>query len=136
MEKIFKGNDGKIYTTEKECIAADEAWEKAHEAEIKAKKAKTEDLAKIQSAANRYLAKVTENKKLKEKLAEEEDKLYQEYRKVVNEFSDKYDGYRLVYHFNGDNVEFNVEEAKRDSIEEYFKDSFNSLMNIFNTFIR
>lgn len=121
-ESELKELQGKTFTDVKEL-------EKA-EAEVKAKNEKKElalaekkqELAKINAAANNYLKLVKENNQKRAELKEAEKKAYEAYKQELNAFANKHEGYHLTYRQNGDNVEFQVEEVKQKTIEDYFKE--------------
>jgi len=106
--------------------------EEAQEAEkkLEAEKAKKEtalaekkaDLAKINTTANDYLKLVTENNKKRAELRKAEKEAYDAYRKELDDFAEKHQGYHLTYKRNGDNVEFQIEDVKQKTLEDYFKE--------------
>ena len=107
-------------------------FEEAQEAEkkLEAEKAKKEtaiaekkaELAKINEKANTYLKLVAENDKKRAELKKAEQEAYAVYRKELDDFAEKHQGYHLTYKINGDNVEFQVEEVKQKTIEDYFNE--------------
>ena len=121
-ESELKELQGKTFTDVKEL-------EKA-EAEVKAKNEKKElalaekkqELTKINTTANDYLKLVKENNQKRAELKEAEKKAYEAYRKELDDFAEKHDGYHLTYRRDGDNVEFQIEEVKQKSLEDYFKE--------------
>ncbi len=106
--------------------------EEAQEAEkkLEVEKAKKEtalaekkaDLAKINTTANDYLKLVKENNQKRAELRNTEQEAYETYRKALDDFAEKHQGYHLTYKCDGDNVEFQIEEVKQKTIEDYFKE--------------
>lgn len=106
--------------------------EEAQEAEkkLEAERAKKEtalaekkaDLAKINTTANDYLKLVKENDKKRAELRKAEQEAYEAYKKELDDFAAKHQGYHLTYKQNGDNVEFQIEEVKQKTLENYFND--------------
>ena len=121
-ESELKELQGKTFTSVEEL-------EKA-EAKIKAEQDKKEialaekkaDLVKINTTANDYLKLVLENNKKRDELREAEKEAYSKYKAELDAFAEKHQGYHLTYKMNGDNVEFQVEEVKQKTIENYFKE--------------
>ena len=87
--------------------------EEAQEAEkkLEAEKAKKEtalaekkaELAKINEDANSYLKLISENDKKRAELRKAEQEAYATYKKAINEFAKKNQGYHLTYKVDGDN---------------------------------
>lgn len=106
--------------------------EEAQEAEkkLEAEKAKKEtalaekkaDLAKINTTANDYLKLVKENDNKRAELRKAEQEAYEAYKKELDDFAEKHQGYHLTYRRNGDNVEFQIEEVKQKTVKDYFND--------------
>ena len=106
--------------------------EEAQEAEkkLEVEKAKKEtalaekkaDLAKINTTANDYLKLVKENDKKRAELRKAEQEAYEAYKKELDDFAEKHQGYHLTYRRNGDNVEFQIEEVKQKTVKDYFND--------------
>ncbi len=106
--------------------------EEAQEAEkkLEVEKAKKEtalaekkaDLAKINTTANDYLKLVKENNQKRAELRKAEQEAYKTYRKELDDFAEKHQGYHLTYKRDGDNVEFQIEEVKQKALEDYFKE--------------
>ena len=106
--------------------------EEAQEAEkkLEVEKAKKEtalaekkaDLAKINTTANDYLKLVKENDKKRAELRKAEQDAYEVYKKELDDFAEKHQGYHLTYRRNGDNVEFKIEEVKQKTVKDYFND--------------
>jgi len=102
-----------------------EACEEA-EAKINAEVAKKQELAaekkkeleNLNKAATSYLEIVSENNKTRAELKKAEDEAYTLYKKELDAFSEKHQGYHLTYTKNGNNVEFQVEEFKQQTLEE------------------
>jgi len=94
------------------------------------------DLVVVQDAANAYLKEVEENKKIRAELAAKENQAYNDYKNKLNDFSAKHEGYHLSYKVNGNNVEFKIEEARADSVEEFYKEQMDLMNKIFNSFPR
>lgn len=117
--------------------------EEAQEAEkkLEAEKAKKEtalaekkaELAKINEDANSYLKLISENDKKRAELRKAEQEAYATYKKAINEFAKKNQGYHLTYKVDGDNVEFQIEEVNKKTAADIYKDMedtrklFNSL---------
>ncbi len=118
----LKELEGKTFTDVKELEEA--------EAKVKADNAKKEvalaekkqELAKINTAANDYLKLVKENNEKRAELKKQEQEAYETYKKELDDFADKHQGYHLTYRRDGDNVEFQVEEVKQKSLEDFFND--------------
>ena len=106
--------------------------EEAQEAEkkLEVEKAKKEtalaekkaDLAKINTTANDYLKLVKENDEKRAELRKAEQDAYEAYKKELDDFAEKHQGYHLTYRRNGDNVEFQIEEVKQKTVKDYFND--------------
>lgn len=120
--------------------------EEAQEAEkkLEAEKAKKEtalaekkaEVAKITTAANDYLKLVKENDKKRAELRKAEEEAYKAYKKELNDFAEKHQGYHLTYKQNGDTVEFQVEEVKQKTLKDLYEDLNNSRKwfdNFFNS---
>jgi chromosome segregation ATPase len=121
--------------------------EEAQEAEkkLEAEKAKKEtalaekkaDLAKINTTANDYLKLVKENDKKRAELRKAEQAAYEAYRKELDDFAEKYQGYHLTYRRDGDNVEFQIEEVKQKTLEDCLnekEENRRSFRNFWNQF--
>lgn len=106
--------------------------EEAQEAEkkLEVEKAKKEtaiaekkaDLTKINTTANDYLKLVKENNQKRAELRKAEQEAYKTYRKELDDFAEKHQGYHLTYKTDGDNVEFQIEEVKQKTLEDYFRE--------------
>lgn len=117
--------------------------EEAQEAEkkLEVEKAKKEtalaekkaDLAKLNEVGNAYLKLVAENDKKRADLRKAEQEAYKAYKKELNDFAEKNQGYHLTYKVDGDNVEFQIEEVNKKTATDVYKDMedtrklFNSL---------
>ena len=124
--------------------------EEAQEAEkkLEVEKAKKEtalaekkaDLANLNEAGNAYLKLVSENDKKRAELRKAEQEAYTAYRKELNDFAKKNQGYHLTYKIDGDNIEFEIEEVNKKTATDVYKDIentrklFNSLFNDFFMF--
>ena len=98
---------------------------------------KKAELVKINRTANEYLKLVAENNKKREELRKAEQEAYKAYRKEIDDFAEKHQGYHLTYKIDGDNVEFQIEEVKQKTIEDFYKElqeSKNIFTNFFNNF--
>ena len=125
--------EGKEFTDVKELEKAEaEVTAQKQLKAIEATKKKVE-LAKIEKAANDYFKLVTENTKKREELRQAERDAYQAYKKELDEFAEKHQGYHLTYRKNGDNIEFQIEEAKQQTLEDYYK-SMNDMFKDFFSF--
>lgn len=106
--------------------------EEAQEAEkkLEVEKAKKEtalaekkaELAKMNTTATNYLKLVKENNKKRAELRKAEQEAYETYRKELDDFAEKHQGYHLTYKIDGDNIEFQIEEVKQKTLEDYFKE--------------
>lgn len=94
----------------------------AEEQKMAKKKELAADLKTVNDAANDYFKVVADNKKqvegLEKSLNEKADKAYDAYKKALNDFSDKHNGYHLTYRTDGNNVEFKVVELHTDELEQ------------------
>lgn len=125
---------GKTYKTVEELEAAEKkvAAEQAKaEAEKEAKKA---ELVTLNETASAYLALVEENKKARAKMKEAEEAAYEKYQAELDKFAEKHNGYHLTYKVDGTNVEFEVQEARKVSIDEYLTESKKAFDKFFNSF--
>ena len=87
----------------------------------KEKEERQKAVAEIQDAANDYLKLVTKNNEVRNQLKEKEDLAYNEYKNKLSDFSKAHKNYHLSYTYNGDNVEFKVEEIRYVSVKEYME---------------
>ena len=124
--------------------------EEAQEAEkkLEAEKAKKEtalaekkaELANLNEVGNAYLKLVAENDKKRAELRKAEQEAYATYKKAIDEFAKKNQGYHLTYKIDGDNIEFEIEEVNKKTATDVYKDIentrklFNSLFNDFFIF--
>ena len=118
--------------------------EEAQEAEkkLEVEKAKKEtalvekkaELVQINTAANDYLKLVKENDKKRAELRKTEEEAYKAYRKELDDFAEKHQGYHLTYKQNGDNIEFQVEEAKQKTLKDLYDDLNESRKWFFDNF--
>jgi len=121
-ESELKELQGKTFTDAKELEKAEAEVKEKNEKKELAVAEKKQELAKINTAANDYLKLVKENNQKRAELKDAEKKAYEAYRKELDDFAEKHEGYHLTYRQNGDNVEFQVEEVKQKTIEDYFKE--------------
>lgn len=124
--------------------------EEAQEAEkkLEAEKAKKEtalaekkaELANLNEVGNAYLKLVAENDKKRAELRKAEQEAYNTYKKTIDDFAKKNQGYHLTYKIDGDNIEFKIEEVNKKTATDVYKDIentrklFNSLFNDFFMF--
>ena len=121
-ESELKELQGKKFTDVKELEKAEAEVNKATAKKEAALAEKKQELAKINTTANDYLKLVKENNEKRAELKQAEQLAYEAYKKELNKFAEKHQGYHLTYTQNGDNVEFQVEEVKQKTIEDYFKE--------------
>lgn len=111
--------------------------EAAHEKKLatvsKEKEERQKEVAKIQDAANDYLKLVSENNKVRQQLKEKENAAYADYKAKIEEFSKAHKNYHLSYTFNGENVEFKVEDARYVSFQEYMEQSHRTIQKMIET---
>lgn len=112
----------KPFDTLDELKAAEDEYNKAHNAELKAKEERQADVIAVQDAAKAYLAIAAESKAKREELAKAEQEAYEAYREQLNDFASKHSGYHLTYRQEGDNIEFKVEENRTKSLEDILND--------------
>ncbi len=133
-ESELKELQGKTFTDVKELEKAEaEVKENATKKEV-ALAEKKADLAKINESANKYLKLVEENNKKREELRKAEQEVYEAYKKELDDFAEKHQGYHLTYRKDGDNVEFQIEEAKHQTLENYYKETQETFNKLFNNF--
>ena len=114
--------NGVKYTTIEEAQEAEKKLEVEKTKKETALAEKKADLAKINTTANDYLKLVKENNQKRAELRKAEQEAYEAYRKELDDFAEKHQGYHLTYKRDGDNVEFQIEEVKQKTIEDYFKE--------------
>lgn len=136
-ESELKELEGKKFTDVKELEKAEQEVNANNEKKELAVAEKKAELAKINAVANDYLKLVNENNKKRAELKEKENEAYKAYKKELDAFADKHQGYHLTYRYNGDNIEFQIEEVKQKTIEDYIKEMeearqrFNAFWNSF-----
>ena len=133
-ESELKELQGKTFTDVKELEKAEAEVKEKNEKKELALAEKKQELTKINTAANDYLKLVKENNQKRAELKEAEKKAYEAYRKELDDFAEKHDGYHLTYRRDGDNVEFQIEEAKNQTLENYYKESQETFNKLFNNF--
>ena len=121
-ESELKELEGKKFTDVKELEKAEQEVNTNKEKKELALAEKKQELAKINEAANNYLKLVKENNEKRAELKQTEQEAYETYRKELDDFAEKHQGYHLTYRRDGDNVEFQIEEVKQKSLEDYFKE--------------
>ena len=121
-ESELKELQGKTFTDVKELEEAEAKVKTENEKKEVALAEKKQELTKINTAANDYLKLVKENNEKRAELKKAEQKAYEAYKKELDDFAEKHQGYHLTYKQNGDNVEFQVEEVKQKSLEDFFND--------------
>ena len=121
-ESELKELEGKKFTDVKELEKAEQEVNTNKEKKELALAEKKQELAKINEAANNYLKLVKENNEKRAELKQTEQEAYEAYRKELDDFAEKHQGYHLTYRRDGDNVEFQIEEVKQKSLEDYFKE--------------
>lgn len=138
MKTIYKSELKELADKEFESMEACEAEEAKVNEAVKAKEEalaeKKADLAKINEAANYYLKLVADNNEKRNELREAEDKAYADYKKELNAFAEKNQGYHLTYKLDGNNVEFKIEEAKQKTIQEDLDEVRKAFRQIFSNF--
>jgi len=136
-ESELKELEGKKLTDVKELEKAEQEDNTNKEKKELALAEKKQELANINGAVNNYLKLVKENNEKRAELKQAEQEAYEAYRKELDDFSKKHNGYHLTYKYDGDNVEFQIEEVKQKTIEDYFKEMeearqrFNNFWNSF-----
>jgi len=136
-ESELKELEGKKFTDVKELEKAEQEVNTNKEKKELALAEKKQELANINGAVNNYLKLVKENNEKRAELKQAEQEAYEAYRKELDDFSKKHNGYHLTYKYDGDNVEFQIEEVKQKTIEDYFKEMeearqrFNNFWNSF-----
>jgi hypothetical protein len=143
-ESELKELEGKKFTDVKELEKAEAEVNATNEKKEVALAEKKQELAEINSAAKTYLDLVKENKKKRDAFNEEitksENEAYKIYKEKIDEFSKKHNGYHLTYKYDGENIEFQIEEVKQKTIQDHFKEmeearkQFNDFWNSFNCF--
>ena len=143
-ESELKELEGKKFTDVKELEKAELEVKATNEKKEGALAEKKQELADINSAAKTYLDLVKENKAKRDALnaecAKAEDEAYKIYKDKIDEFSKKHNGYHLTYKYDGENIEFQIEEVKQKTIQDQFKEfeetrkRFNDFWNTFNCF--
>ena len=118
----LKELEGKEFTDVKELEEAEAKVTTENAKKEVALAEKKQELAKINTAANDYLKLVKENNEKRAELKKAEQEAYEAYRKELDDFAEKHQGYHLTYRRDGDNVEFQVEEVKQKSLEDFFND--------------
>lgn len=121
-ESELKELEGKKFTDVKELEKAEQEVNTNKEKKELALAEKKQELAKINETANNYLKLVKENNEKRAELKQTEQEAYEAYRKELDDFAEKHQGYHLTYRRDGDNVEFQIEEVKQKSLEDYFKE--------------
>lgn len=139
MKQIYQSElkelEGKYFSSEEECLKAEnEVKAKSKQKEL-AKSKRVEDAKEIERLANEYISKVQENKKIKKTLDEEASTIFSEYKQKLNEFAKNNNGYHLTYTSDGDNLVFKVEEAKQSSVEDSMKSLRKSLSSLSDFFL-
>lgn len=117
----LKELQGKVFDNVKDLEKAEKEVNEAVKAKEAALVEKKADLAKINTTANNYLKLVEENNKKRAELRKTEEEAYLAYKKELDDFAEKHQGYHLTYKKDGDTVEFQIEEAKQQSIEDFYK---------------
>ena len=134
MKQIYQSElkelEGKYFNSKEECIKAEDEVKSRNKEKELAKSKRVEDAKEIETLANKYIAKVRDNKKVKQSLDAEASKIYNEYKQKLNEFAKENKGYHLTYTCDGDNLAFKVEEAKQSSVE----DDMRAIRKAFNDF--
>jgi len=118
----LKELEGKEFTDVKELEEAEAKVTTENAKKEVALAEKKQELAKINTAANDYLKLVKENNEKRAELKKAEQEAYDAYKKELDDFAEKHQGYHLTYRRDGDNVEFQVEEVKQKSLEDFFND--------------
>lgn len=122
MKTIYKSELKELADKEFETVEALEAEELkvntaiAKKQELAAEKKK--ELENLNKAAASYLEIVSENNKTRAELKKAEDEAYTLYKKELDAFSAKHQDYHLTYTKNGNNMEFQVEDFKQQTLEE------------------
>ena len=133
----LKELEGKVFDSAKDVEKAEAEVAKEKQAKEVALAEKKAEVAKINTTANDYLKLVAENNKKRAELKEAENKAYLAYKKELDDFAEKHQGYHLTYTKNGDTIEFKVEEAKQKTLKDFYDDFTESRKwfdNFFNSF--
>ena len=124
----------KYFDSKDELIKAEDAYREAHKKELIAKEERQADVKKIQDAANDYFATLKSNEEKKKELDKEATEKYDAYKRLLDEFAGKHNGYHLTYTNNGGNIEFKIEEARRDEISNIFDAQRKLISQVFDNF--
>ncbi len=122
----------KYFDSKAELMKAEDEYKEAHKKELQAKEDRQADVKKIQDAANEYLTTLKANEEKKKELDEAATEKYKAYRTLLSDFATKHNGYHLTYTNDGKNVEFKVEEARRDEIEDIFEANRKAMRKFFD----
>lgn len=111
----------KNFDTVEELEKAEKAEEEKKALVSQEKEERQKAVAEVQDAANEYLKLVAKNNEVRKQLKEQENAAYIQYKNRLAEFSKTHKNYHLSYTYNGDNVEFKVEEIRYVSAQEYME---------------
>lgn len=124
----------KYFDSKQELIKAESAYREAHKKELK-EKDRLADVRSVQSAANDYLTTLKDNNAKKKELDDTTAKKYKAFRDCLDSFAKKYQGYHLTYSADKNGaIEFKVEEARRNELEDALEESRRMFNNFFNCF--
>lgn len=101
----------------------------------KEKEERQKAVAEVQDAANDYLKLVAKNNEVRSQLKEKENVAYNEYKNKLSDFSKAHKNYHLSYTYDGKNVEFEVEEIRHDSFEEYMRQRHAAIKKMIEEFL-
>lgn len=128
----------KYFDSKQELIKAESAYREAHKKELKEKEDRLVDVKSVQSAANDYLTTLKDNNAKKKELDNIAAEKYNTFKSRLDSFAKKHQGYHLTYSADKNGaIEFKVEEARRDELEDAIEESrrmFSALNNLFNGF--
>jgi hypothetical protein len=124
----------KYFDSKDELVKAEDEYKEAHKKELIAKEERLADVKKIQDLANDYFSTLKDNEEKKKALDSIATDKYNAYKTGLADFAKKHNGYHLTYTNNGGNVEFKVEEARRDEISDIFEANRRMMRRFFDDF--
>ena len=133
--KYYSEKLNKNFDAVEDLEKAEKAEEEKNALVSKEKEKRQKEVAEIQDAANGYLKLVAENNKVRDQLKEKENAAYADYKAKIEEFSKAHKNYHLSYTYDGKNVEFEVEEIRYDSIEEYMRQRHAAMKKMIEEFM-
>ena len=126
----------KNFDTVEDLEAAEAEESKKNALVSKEKEERQKDVTLVQEAANAYLTLIRKNNEERKALKLEEEKAYDVYRKQLAEFSKKHKNYHLSYRSDGKNVEFEVEENRYMSVQEYMQHQHSIVKKMMEEFFK